>query len=63
VLGAAVVDDILGLIILAVVTGVAQTGNVSVASVGFLSGKAIVFLVVAIVVGVRLAPVLMRWVA
>src|SRR5437899_1529229 len=62
VLGAAVVDDILGLIILAVVTGVAQTGNVSLAGVGLLSGKAIVFLVVAIVAGVRLAPALMRWV-
>ena len=62
VLGAAVVDDILGLIILAVVTGVAHTGNVSLAAVGLLSGKAIVFLVVAIMAGVRLAPALMRWV-
>jgi Na+:H+ antiporter len=58
VLGAAVVDDVLGLIILAVVTGIAQTGSVSVASVGLLSGKAVVFLVVAIVLGVRLAPTL-----
>jgi Kef-type K+ transport system membrane component KefB len=62
VLGAAVVDDILGLIILAVVTGVAQTGSVSLATVGLLSGKAVVFLVVAIVVGIRLAPTLVRWV-
>lgn len=62
VLGAAVVDDILGLIILAVVTGIAQTGSVSIASVGVLSGKAVVFLVVAVVLGVRLAPTLLRWV-
>jgi Kef-type K+ transport system membrane component KefB len=62
VLGAAVVDDILGLIILAVVTGIAQTGSISIASVGLLSGKALVFLVVAIVLGVRLAPVLLRWI-
>ncbi len=62
VLGAAVVDDILGLVILAVVTGVAQTGSVSLATVGLLSGKAVVFLVVAIVVGIRLAPLLVRWV-
>jgi Kef-type K+ transport system membrane component KefB len=62
VLGAAVVDDILGLIILAVVTGVAQTGSVSLATVGLLSGKAIAFLVVAILVGVRLAPTLIRWI-
>lgn len=62
VLGAAVVDDILGLIILAVVTGIAQTGSVSVAAVGVLSGKAVVFLVVAILLGVRLAPTLLRWI-
>lgn len=60
VLGAAVVDDVLGLIILAVVTGIAQTGTVSAASVALLSVKAVVFLVVAMVIGVRLAPVIMR---
>ena len=58
VLGAAVVDDILGLIILAVVTGIAQTGRVSLAAVGLLSAKAVVFLVVAILAGIRLAPTL-----
>jgi Kef-type K+ transport system membrane component KefB len=62
VLGAAVVDDILGLIILAVVTGIAASGAVSVASVGLLTVKSLVFLLVAIWVGVRLAPVLVRWV-
>jgi Kef-type K+ transport system membrane component KefB len=62
VLGAAVVDDILGLVILAVVTGVAQTGSVSLAAVGLLSGKAIVFLVVALLIGIRLAPTLVDWV-
>jgi Kef-type K+ transport system membrane component KefB len=62
VLGAAVVDDILGLIILAVVTGIAQTGGVSLGSVAMLSAKAVIFLVVAIVVGIRLAPILIRWV-
>jgi len=62
VLGAAVVDDILGLIILAVVTGIAQTGGVSAGSVALLSGKAVIFLVVAILVGIRLAPTLIRWI-
>jgi len=62
VLGAAVVDDILGLIILAVVTGVAQTGSVSFGTVGLLSGKAIAFLIVAILLGIRLAPTLVRWI-
>ncbi|HJR04575.1 MAG TPA: cation:proton antiporter [Methylomirabilota bacterium] len=62
VLGAAVVDDVLGLIILAVVTGVAQTGGVSMGAIGLLSGKAFGFLLVAIVVGIRLAPALVRWI-
>lgn len=62
VLGAAVVDDILGLIILAVVTGIARTGGVSLTAVGLLSAKAVVFLVVAIFVGIRLAPTLVRWI-
>jgi Kef-type K+ transport system membrane component KefB len=62
VLGAAVVDDILGLIILAVVTGIAQTGGVSFAAVGLLTGKAVVFLVVAILVGIRLAPTIIGWI-
>jgi Kef-type K+ transport system membrane component KefB len=62
VLGAAVVDDILGLIILAVVTGVAQTGGVSAGSIALLAAKALVFLVVALVLGRRLAPVLIGWI-
>jgi Kef-type K+ transport system membrane component KefB len=63
VLGAAVVDDVLGLIILAVVTGIAQTGSVSASSVVILSAKAVMFLILAIFLGVRLAPVLMRWIS
>jgi Kef-type K+ transport system membrane component KefB len=62
VLGAAVADDILGLIILTVVTGIAQTGRVSGATIGLLSTKAVLFLVIAILAGIRLAPVLVRWI-
>jgi Kef-type K+ transport system membrane component KefB len=62
VLGAAVVDDILGLMILAIVTGIAQTGGVSVAAIGWLSVKVVVFLLAAILVGIRLAPLLVTWV-
>jgi Kef-type K+ transport system membrane component KefB len=61
ILGAAVVDDILGLVILAVVTGIATTGGVSLASAALLSVKAVGFLALAIAVGVWLAPVLIRW--
>jgi Kef-type K+ transport system membrane component KefB len=63
VLGAAVVDDILGLLILAVVTGIAETGTVSASSVALLSVKAVVFLVIAILLGIRLAPPVVRWIA
>jgi Kef-type K+ transport system membrane component KefB len=62
VLGAAVVDDILGLIILAVVTGIARTGSVSLGGIAWLSAKVVVFLVVALLIGLRLAPVLVGWV-
>jgi Kef-type K+ transport system membrane component KefB len=60
VLGAAVVDDVLGLIILAVVTGAAQQGGVSLAGVGLLSAKAVAFVAAAILLGIRLAPWLIR---
>jgi Kef-type K+ transport system membrane component KefB len=62
VLGAAIVDDVLGLIILAVVTGVAQLGSVSVGTVAMLSVKAVVFLGLAIAVGIWLAPRLLVWI-
>lgn len=62
VLGAAIVDDVLGLIILAVVTGVVQTGHVSVGAVAMLALKAGIFLVGAIALGLRLAPPLVGWV-
>jgi Kef-type K+ transport system membrane component KefB len=62
VLGAAVVDDILGLIVLAVVTGIAQAGSVPLADVVLLSAKAVVFLLAAILLGIRLAPILIRWI-
>ena len=49
-------------IILAVVTGIAQTGSVSPAAVSLLSAKAVVLLIVAFVGGIRLAPTLIGWV-
>jgi Kef-type K+ transport system membrane component KefB len=58
VLGAAVVDDVLGLMILAVVAGLAQSGSISAGSVLTILAKAVGFLAVAIVLGLRLAPAL-----
>ncbi|MBI4450004.1 cation:proton antiporter [Candidatus Uhrbacteria bacterium] len=55
VLGAAVMDDVFGLLILAVVSGIATTGAVSGGAIGFITVKALGFLVVAVVLGRLLA--------
>lgn len=59
VLGAAVLDDILGLVILAVVTGLAQTGAFSILAVAGILGKALAFLVLGVALGIRYAPTLL----
>jgi Kef-type K+ transport system membrane component KefB len=60
VLGAAVIDDVLGLVILAVVTGIVAAADagteMSYASIGLTLLKAIGFLVGALVAGVFLSP-------
>lgn len=56
VLGAAVIDDVLGLVILAVVSAIVTAGTVSAIQVGLILLKAIAFLVGAVVVGHLLAP-------
>jgi|SaaInlStandDraft_4_1057021.scaffolds.fasta_scaffold00062_24 Kef-type K+ transport system membrane component KefB len=56
VLGAAVIDDILGLIILAVVSAMVTLGAVSIGMVSWILAKAILFLVGSIVLGQLLAP-------
>ncbi len=63
ILGAAILDDILGLVILAVVTGMVQTGAFSAATAGVILVKALVFLFLAIVLGIRFAPTLLGWVS
>lgn len=55
VLGAAVIDDVLGLVLLAVVAGLVQAGSVSTAEVSMIIGKAAAFLIIAILVGRRIA--------
>lgn len=56
VLGAAVIDDVIGLIILAVVSAIATAGTVSLATVLVILAKAVLFLVGAIALGQLLAP-------
>ena len=55
VLGAAVIDDILGLIILAVVSGIAVTGVIDFISIGIISLKAIIFILLSVLAGLFLA--------
>ena len=60
ILGAAVIDDVLGLLILAVVSGIITAANagaeMSYGDVGVTVLKASVFLIGSLVVGLRLAP-------
>ena len=64
ILGAAVIDDVMGLVILAVVGGAitaAASGQaLSYASLGLILARAVLFLVGALVVGVRLSPRMFR---
>ena len=60
ILGAAVIDDILGLMILTVVVGLTEGKEVSLLGVVKTTGSAIGFLVVTIVVGKLVVPALFR---
>ena len=56
VLGAAVIDDVMGLIILAVVSAIVTVGAISFGAISLIAGKAVIFLVGAILIGQVLAP-------
>ena len=62
-LGAAVIDDVLGLVILAVVSSLVQAGSVSVGQVGGIIAQAVVFLAGSIWIGRLIAPHSSRWLA
>ncbi len=63
VLGAAVIDDVMGLIILAVVSAIVTVGSVGIGMITWITAKAILFLVLAVVIGQLLAPQLGKWFA
>jgi Kef-type K+ transport system membrane component KefB len=56
ILGAAVVDDILGLVLLTVISAVAAGESLTVAGVGRIFGIAFGFVILAVVIGSLLAP-------
>ncbi|HSQ61249.1 MAG TPA: cation:proton antiporter [Acidobacteriota bacterium] len=64
ILGAAVIDDILGLIILAIVSGIItaadQGSTLSFGSIAWITAKAFGFVAVAIGVGAAIAPIALR---
>jgi len=63
ILGAAVIDDVMGLIILAVVSGIIASGEMAIGGIAWITGKAVIFLAVAIMGGIWLTPHLTRMVA
>ncbi len=63
VLGAAVIDDVLGLVILAVVTSLVEAGTVSVGEVSWIIAEAVLFLGGSIAIGRAMAPHLLRWIS
>jgi len=60
VLGAAVIDDVVGLIILGVVSGMVAGADVTAMTVGRITGIAFGFLIVALIVGMLLVPRIFR---
>ncbi len=63
ILGAAVIDDVIGLVILAVVAGLAQGHEVTVLGVAKTTGIAFGFLAGTLLIGRLIVPVLVRWVS
>ena len=63
VLGAAVIDDVLGLVILAVVSGLVQAGKVSLGETAWIIAEAGIFLGGSIWIGRLIAPHSSRWLA
>jgi Kef-type K+ transport system membrane component KefB len=63
ILGAAVLDDVIGLVVLAIVSAVVAqggAGTVTAWTVGWLIGKTVGFLAIALVVGVTMSPRVFR---
>ncbi len=61
ILAAAVVDDVLGILVLAIVLSIAEHGEVSIAQAGWIAFKAAGIWVVLLAVGLLLADPFVRW--
>lgn len=60
ILGAAVIDDVLSLLVLAVVSGLAVSGSISLLGISLISFKAAAFLIGSLGIGIWLTPRLVR---
>lgn len=60
ILGAAVIDDILGLILLSVLVGISETGSVEIMNVATTIVMAVVFLAATILIGMKLEEPILR---
>lgn len=60
IVGAAVFDDILGLLFFAIMASVASIGSISYADIGWIFTKALLFFCIMIFMGIKTAPLLLR---
>lgn len=63
IFGILIIEDILGIAMIALLSGIAMTGGLSVGGVGLTLGKLTVFLVVVLVIGLATVPRLFGYVA
>jgi len=62
VLGAAVIDDVIGLVILAVVMRLVSGDGVSLSTIASISAIAVLFLVLVVGIGLLITPFLFQWI-
>jgi Kef-type K+ transport system membrane component KefB len=63
VLGAAVIDDVIGLIMLVVVLNLVMGGTVSFETIAYIVGSAVLFLVLSVIAGVLIAPTVFKFIS
>ncbi len=63
ILGAAVIDDVMGLIILAVMSGMVTAGTVTVGTVARISSISVVFLLAAVMMGPRVVGIFAHYIS
>lgn len=61
IIGAAVIDDILGMIVLAIVVGMAASGEMSVGGIGMIVIKAVAFVLIVIAAAIWVVPRVYRF--